>query len=68
LQILPQTICFQRKKISILIAVNLTIHTVDSIDEVLKFALESDKSEDILEMPPIWTGDKTSADISVAIE
>jgi ATP-dependent Lon protease len=47
---------------------DLTIHTVDMIDEVLKFALETDKSEDILEMPPIWTDDKSSADISATIE
>lgn len=47
---------------------DLTIHTVDSIDEVLKFALESEKTEDILEMPPIWSGDKTSTDISAAVE
>ena len=47
---------------------DLTIHTVDSIDEVLKFALEPEKTEDILEMPPIWTGDKPSTDISATIE
>ncbi|CAN5284429.1 endopeptidase La [soil metagenome] len=47
---------------------DLTIHTVDSIDEVLKFALESDQTEDILEMPPIFTGNQTSTDISATIE
>jgi len=47
---------------------DLTIHTVDSIDEVLKFALEPDKPEEILETPQIWKTDKPSTDISAAIE
>jgi ATP-dependent Lon protease len=47
---------------------DLTIHTVDSIDEVLKFALESEKSDDILEMPPIFAHSKPSNDISAGIE
>ncbi len=47
---------------------DLTIHTVDTIDEVLKYALETDKSEDILETPQIWKTDKPSTDISAAIE
>ena len=47
---------------------DLTIHTVDTIDEVLKYALAPDKSEDILETPQIWKTDKTSTDISAAIE
>jgi ATP-dependent Lon protease len=47
---------------------DLTIHTVDTIDEVLIFALETDKNDDILEMPPLWSDAKTSTDISAAIE
>jgi ATP-dependent Lon protease len=47
---------------------DLTIHTVDMIDEVLKYALETGKSEDILETPQIWKTDKTSTDISATIE
>jgi ATP-dependent Lon protease len=47
---------------------DLTIHTVDTIDEVLKFALESEKNEEILETPQIWKTDKPSNDISAAIE
>jgi len=47
---------------------DLTIHTVDSIDEVLKFALETPKAEEILETPQIWKTDKPSTDISTAIE
>jgi ATP-dependent Lon protease len=47
---------------------DLTIHTVDTIDEVLKFALESEKGEDILEMPPIFADNQTSTDISATIE
>jgi ATP-dependent Lon protease len=46
----------------------LTIHTVDSIDEVLKFALEPVKTETIIETPQIWTGNQTTSDISAAIE
>lgn len=47
---------------------DLTIHTVDTIDEVLKFALEDKKSEEILETPQIWKTDKPTTDISAAIE
>ena len=47
---------------------DLTIHTVDSIDEVLKFAIEQPKSDDILEMPPIFADSKPSTDISAGIE
>ncbi len=47
---------------------DLTIHTVDMIDEVLRFALEPDKPEEILETPQIWKTDKPSTDISAAIE
>ncbi len=47
---------------------DLTIHTVDTIDEVLKFALEAKHTEDILEMPPIFADNRGSTDISTVIE
>ncbi|MBA2334783.1 MAG: endopeptidase La [Blastocatellia bacterium] len=47
---------------------DLTIHTVDTIDEVLKFALEADKGEDVLVTPQLWNADTTSADITTAVE
>jgi ATP-dependent Lon protease len=47
---------------------DLTIHTVDMIDEVLRFALEPEKSEEILETPQIWKTDKPSTDITATIE
>jgi len=47
---------------------DLTIHTVDMIDEVLKFALENPKPEEILETPQIWKTDKPATDVSTAIE
>ncbi|MEP6903656.1 MAG: endopeptidase La, partial [Actinomycetota bacterium] len=47
---------------------DLTIHTVDMIDEVLKYALEPDKTEEILETPQIWKTDKPATDISATIE
>ncbi len=47
---------------------DLTIHTVDTIDEVLKYALESAKSDDILETPQIWTSDKPATDITAVVE
>ncbi|HMS43079.1 MAG TPA: magnesium chelatase domain-containing protein, partial [Pyrinomonadaceae bacterium] len=47
---------------------DLTIHTVDSIDEVLKFALEAEHTEDILEMPPIFADNQASSNISAVIE
>ena len=46
---------------------DLTIHTVDTIDEVLKFALETVKEAEVLETPHIWT-DTPSADISATIK
>ncbi|HVF29834.1 MAG TPA: endopeptidase La [Pyrinomonadaceae bacterium] len=36
---------------------DLTIHTVDMIDEVLKFAIESEKSHDELDTPQLWNTD-----------
>ncbi|MCD9187220.1 MAG: endopeptidase La [Pyrinomonadaceae bacterium] len=47
---------------------DLTIHTVDSIDEVLKFALEPQKTETIIEPPPIWAGNQTPPEISANLE
>ena len=47
---------------------DLTIHTVDMIDEVLKFALENNNPEEIIETPQIWSTDKPATDISAAIE
>ncbi|HEY8560730.1 MAG TPA: endopeptidase La [Pyrinomonadaceae bacterium] len=47
---------------------DLTIHTVDTIDEVLKFALETEKSDELLETPQIWKTDKPTTDVSTAIE
>lgn len=47
---------------------DLTIHTVETIDEVLKFALEDEKSEDAIETTQIWTTDTSSAEISATIE
>jgi hypothetical protein len=38
------------------------------IDEVLKFALETPKKEEILETPQIWKTDKPASDITTAIE
>jgi len=47
---------------------DLTIHLVDTIDEVLKFALESEKTEDVLHTPQIWSSDTPSADITTSVE
>lgn len=47
---------------------DLTIHTVDTIDEVLKFALEAEKSEEAIDTPQIWNADTPSADITTSIE
>ena len=48
---------------------DLTIHIVDMIDEVLKFALEPDVVEDApLATPQLWSGDGPTADISASVE
>lgn len=47
---------------------DLTIHTVDSIDEVLEFALEKEPINEAIETPQIWKTDQTSSDISANIE
>ncbi len=46
----------------------LTIHIVDMIDEVLKFALESGPSTGEIETPQIWNPDAGSPEISAVIE
>jgi hypothetical protein len=48
---------------------DLTIHTVDMIDEVLNIVLEAKKTDEVLETPQIWSTDAAnSTDISAAIE
>lgn len=49
---------------------DLTIHTVETIDEVLNLALENVKAAEVLpvETPQIWTSDTTSSDISATIK
>jgi ATP-dependent Lon protease len=47
---------------------DLTIHIVDTIDEVLKFALEGDSAQDNLETPQIWGPDATGPEISATIK
>ena len=47
---------------------DLTIHVVDTIDEVLKYALESGVDEIKLETPQIWSSDATAPDITATIE
>ena len=48
---------------------DLTIHTVDMIDEVFNIVLKAKKTDEILETPQIWSTDATtSTDISAAIE
>jgi ATP-dependent Lon protease len=43
---------------------DLTIHVVDTIDQVLQFALESEKGEvTALETPQLWTTDSPAGDI-----
>ena len=46
---------------------DLTIYTVDTIDEVLKYAIESDKPDEVLETPQLWNADASPA-ITTAIE
>lgn len=47
---------------------DLTIHTVDMIDEVLKFALEGELAAEHSETPQIWNTDTTAANISTTVE
>lgn len=47
---------------------DLTIHLVDTIDEVLKYALEAPKVESAIETPQIWNPDGHIADIATVVE
>lgn len=47
---------------------DLTIHTVDSIDEVLRFALEPTNAGDSLETPQLWDVSSASTDIATSVE
>ena len=48
---------------------DLTIHTVDMIDEVLRFALESEPAEETIVTPQVWgTETSSSADITTSVE
>jgi ATP-dependent Lon protease len=47
---------------------DLTIHLVDMIDEVLKFALEPDAGSDTMETPQIWGPDAASPEITVTVK
>jgi len=50
------------------VRVDLTIHTVDTIDEVLKFALEADTRDETIETPQIWNAGTPSNDISATLD
>jgi ATP-dependent Lon protease len=47
---------------------DLTIHVVDTIDEVLRFALEDEKAEVAIETPQIWQSETAARDITTAVE
>ena len=47
---------------------DLTIHLVDMIDEVLKFALEGDIAAANIETPQIWGPDAPAPDVTAAVE
>ncbi|MEO7539273.1 MAG: endopeptidase La, partial [Pyrinomonadaceae bacterium] len=47
---------------------DLTIYTVDMIDEVLKYALDSSIEDKKVETPQIWNPDSSSTEISAGIE
>jgi ATP-dependent Lon protease len=47
---------------------DLTIHMVDMIDEVLKYALEPEKKDDVLETPQVWKPEGPAPDISAVVE
>jgi ATP-dependent Lon protease len=46
----------------------LSIHPVDTIDEVLKIALEGVAATESIAPPQIWNTDGSSADITTAVE
>jgi hypothetical protein len=41
---------------------------VDTIDEVLKFALEDDKSDEALETPQIWRAESATSDLPIPLD
>jgi len=47
---------------------DLTIHSVDTIDEVLRYAIEPGGVEAKIETPQIWTDDRRVSEISANIE
>jgi ATP-dependent Lon protease len=47
---------------------DLTIHTVDTIDEVLRFAIEPGKGVEPIATPHLWDVESPSADISTSVE
>ena len=47
---------------------DLTIHTVDMIDEVLNFALEPAKEIERLETPQLWEVNAPATDVSTVVE
>ena len=47
---------------------DLTIHVVDTIDEVLELALERNLEDEKLETPQLWNPDAAASDISTTIE
>src|SRR5436190_1445601 len=47
---------------------DLTIHVVDTIDEVLKFALESDITAANIETPQIWGPDASGPELTATIK
>lgn len=46
----------------------LTIHTVDMVDEVLKIALVQNNDVDTIETPQLWSGDVASSDITTTVD
>ncbi|MGH9947919.1 MAG: endopeptidase La [Pyrinomonadaceae bacterium] len=47
---------------------DLTIHTVDMVDEVLGFALESETLIETIETPQLWDVDASTADVATLVE
>lgn len=47
---------------------DLTIHVVDTIDEVLKYTLHSEKAVEPIETPLLWNPNPRPADISPSLE
>jgi len=47
---------------------DLTIHTVDTIDEVLRLAIEATDHEDELHTPQLWKPDTAANDLTTGVE